>query len=1181
MSSIYPTLSSQIPAYIPQDSLIGWWPFNGNANDESGNNNNGTNNNANLTTDRFNLSNKAFNFDPNNNSHILIPFSNSLNRIQKGITISAWILMDGGTGSSTPPRILEIRGAYGGGGNAGFVLLSKNNANTSRTFELRWYSNNGDSNISISNTNSLSALSWHNITFTGDGNTGEANYYFDGQLIGSTKQNLIKSSNYNNNSLYIGAEPNLLGRWGGKIDDIGIWNRALNANEVKGLYYNNFNQWSGIGNFTSSSNWISGNVPTSSDSVHVTSGTLTINQNTSLDVLSLFNGTTVKLSAPLTVRNLYLKNGTIDLNGQKLTVTGRIFHSTDSSNYYIQAGTSASPKPRSELVISSSTAQNSTVYFNPNANRINRFEIGNGTAADHITLGNSLKIKGGEDGGSGPGLLTIKKNSKIIIPNGVTLTLESDTFNAGLSLSDPAKRAIICQGTGKFAIERDHYGARGWRLYSHPFNTDIDLQQVADDIELIGPGSTTEGFYSNSNTNASAYWYDYSNADSSALSDPAWTAFTSAKGTNIVGNANKWSKNSPLLLFNPGNRRGTDAFGSPNNAIYEPGKISLSYTLDSTSVHLNDGITHSITATSIPSYFPANGLVGYWPFNGNANDESGNGNNGTVNGASLTTDRDNIANGAYYFDGSNDVITVPDRSDLRLNTGDFTMSLWYKIASYGLPNRILLMKSNGPGNTNKWLIEKTAVINGGPFITFHTNSSSGGQYVKGNTVQDTIWHNVTFVRTGKYNYLYEDNILVKLDSVLQVPYSAADIRIGGDEINGGGHWHHGKIDDIAIWNRALTSSEISNLYIASTNTSISDKSKYFFITNPFTTPVKLCRIQGLNTTNVDPSFYYWKQRRNTVTNNFSPAEWQAERIFNGTALRDSNIAIPAFGTILVRLKNNNTTFIIPESAKQLSNFDYIIGGAKGTSKTGLMFLDASATDVGNNGLEIKLLVKDSQEADRVLIYNEPMQSAQYTTADARKYLNQDFPNVFTLSADAKPLALDMQDIKAELDNGRPEVAIPLAINREANKRFPTLKWEITANTTGLDVYLRNRENGSIELWPVGDIKTISLKSDASEIHKYELVFKRMSSSTEELTEKSNFSKDIPMELIVYPNPVKDKLHLEIINTTAEVPFNIYSITGVKVMEGSLKPKKTLKIEELNAGIYIIDAAGQKVKFVKE
>ena len=41
----------------------------------------------------------------------------------------------------------------------------------------------------------------------------------------------------------------------------------------------------------------------------------------------------------------------------------------------------------------------------------------------------------------------------------------------------------------------------------------------------------------------------------------------------------------------------------------------------------------------VPSYVPTNGLVGWWGFNGNANDESGNGNNGTVNGATLIADR--------------------------------------------------------------------------------------------------------------------------------------------------------------------------------------------------------------------------------------------------------------------------------------------------------------------------------------------------------------------------------------------------------------------------------------------------------------------------------------------------------------------------------------------------------------
>jgi hypothetical protein len=53
-----------------------------------------------------------------------------------------------------------------------------------------------------------------------------------------------------------------------------------------------------------------------------------------------------------------------------------------------------------------------------------------------------------------------------------------------------------------------------------------------------------------------------------------------------------------------------------------------------------------------------NGLVGYWPFCGNANDASGNGNNGTVNGATLTTDRFGNSNGAYSFNGVNNNINL-------------------------------------------------------------------------------------------------------------------------------------------------------------------------------------------------------------------------------------------------------------------------------------------------------------------------------------------------------------------------------------------------------------------------------------------------------------------------------------------------------------------------------------------
>ncbi len=234
------TQAQNIPSYVPTNGLVGWWPFNGNANDESGNGNHGTVNGATLTSDRNGVVGKAYSFDPSQNSHILVPFSNSLNSIQSGITLSAWIFMDGGTGAGTPPRILELRGAYGGGGDAGFVMLSQSNSNQSRTFELRWHNNFGNSNVSIPSTSqTLSALNWHNIIFTGDGTTGIAKCYFDGVLIQTITQNIVSTCNYNNNPLVIGAEPNLLGKWGGKLDDIAIYNRALSQQEITALYTGN------------------------------------------------------------------------------------------------------------------------------------------------------------------------------------------------------------------------------------------------------------------------------------------------------------------------------------------------------------------------------------------------------------------------------------------------------------------------------------------------------------------------------------------------------------------------------------------------------------------------------------------------------------------------------------------------------------------------------------------------------------------------------------------------------------------------------------------------------------------------------------------------------------------------------------------------------------------------------
>src|SRR5688500_5543160 len=73
------------------------------------------------------------------------------------------------------------------------------------------------------------------------------------------------------------------------------------------------------------------------------------------------------------------------------------------------------------------------------------------------------------------------------------------------------------------------------------------------------------------------------------------------------------------------------------------------------------------------------GLAASYPFNGNANDHSGNGNNGAVLGATLIADRYGTSDSAYGFDGEDDYIRIPDSAGLNF-TGDFSISAWVRTA---------------------------------------------------------------------------------------------------------------------------------------------------------------------------------------------------------------------------------------------------------------------------------------------------------------------------------------------------------------------------------------------------------------------------------------------------------------------------------------------------------------------
>ena len=108
-------------------------------------------------------------------------------------------------------------------------------------------------------------------------------------------------------------------------------------------------------------------------------------------------------------------------------------------------------------------------------------------------------------------------------------------------------------------------------------------------------------------------------------------------------------------------------------------------------------------AQSIPSYVPTNGLVGWWPFNGNANDESGNGNHGTVNGAMLTTDRYGNAGKAYSFNGINSFISGNCSS---FTVNQRTISFWF-ISPFQVDNTFFLGYGGGTCGTSFGLYANT------------------------------------------------------------------------------------------------------------------------------------------------------------------------------------------------------------------------------------------------------------------------------------------------------------------------------------------------------------------------------------------------------------------------------------------------------------------------------------------
>jgi hypothetical protein len=226
-------------------------------------------------------------------------------------------------------------------------------------------------------------------------------------------------------------------------------------------------------------------------------------------------------------------------------------------------------------------------------------------------------------------------------------------------------------------------------------------------------------------------------------------------------------------------------------------------------------------SAQVPDYVPTEGLVGYWLLNGDANDESQNGNHGTIFGAEATADRLGNPNNALHFTVSSSagwgsaqdrvVISNPTIPD----NNSFTMSSWVKLETKPSPFSNRPHSIMGRWDGNGVSVFRYQLRYDGDIATQLVGGDSDYVFMAGSISYD-VWSHVITTYDGETLRHFVNGSLVGVESLdIVINTSSTDLTFG--EIHmGNGHWYmfSGTMDDCGYWNRALTEEEILGLYNA-------------------------------------------------------------------------------------------------------------------------------------------------------------------------------------------------------------------------------------------------------------------------------------------------------------------------------------------------------------------------------
>ena len=852
------TLATQVWSFTTESAsgtggLVGHWKLDETsgttASDSSGNNNNNGTYEDGPTlgaTPATNFSGTSVSFD-GNNDNVFIPDDSSL-RVTD-MTVSAWVKIPG----SIPGGWRTIV-EHGRGTDNWFGLWKRSGSDR---FHFRW-ANNGGSTISADTNATIDADKWYHVVGTLDSMANEAKIYLtdsEGNTVVDTTISNPTFPSATSGDLTLGENNDGNEAFEGSIDDVRIYNRALNATEVAALVPSA--SLPGQASSPDPGNnatdidinddlvWNAGSGATEHDVYFSTDSTVDSNDlvgrqsGTSYDPGTLNNGATY-----------YWRINEVNSAGVTL---GQVWSYTTA---IAAPGQASSPTPGNSATdidvddnLSWSAGSGATehdVYFSTDSTIDSSDLEGrqSGTSYDPGTLNNGAtyywRIDEVNSGGVTQGLVwsfTTESASgtgglvghwKLDETSGTVVNDSSGNNNNGTYVDGPTLGVSGVDGTAvSFDGSNDNV--------SIPNHSSLQVTNMTVAAWVYIPSSIPTGWKTIvehargtdnwfglwKSNNANTFHFRWGANGGGTVSTDFATSISPNTWYHVVGVLDADNDIARVYLDGKLDKPELTGVDTPTAAsgdltIGENNSSSEAFGGRIDDVRIYDTPLNATEIAALAAVAPT-GLVGHWKLDETSgttvNDSSGN-NNGTYDdGPTLgATPATNFSGTSVSFDGNNDNVTIPDDSSLRVT--DMTVSAWVYIPS-SVPSGWRTIVEHGRGTDNWFGLWKRSGSD-----RFHFRwANNGGSTISADfdsTISADTWYHVVGTlgpdgSGGTEARVYLNGISDK-DPVSNpdLPTATSGITTIGEN-NDGNEAFEGSIDDVRIYNRALTATEVADL----------------------------------------------------------------------------------------------------------------------------------------------------------------------------------------------------------------------------------------------------------------------------------------------------------------------------------------------------------------------------------